>query len=89
MNHEEARKVVEQAQHLRDLCAHHAWPALVAYVNNHADKNKERILSGACVDIEEYRKHTGWLEGAKFVLDAADRSEQSARIARGVLNKGA
>ena len=89
MTGDEARRVVEQAQHLRDLQSHHGWRSLIAYVEEHANARRQTILGGGCKDIDEYRKQTGWLEGAKFVLEAAEKSEASACIARAVLNKGA
>ena len=80
---------MERAQHIADLQAHHGWRSLEAFVSEQADARRTQILSGGCVDIEEYRKHTGWLEGVLFVLNAADKIKPSAVVARGVLNKGA
>jgi len=85
----EARRVVEQAQHIRDLHSHHGWKSLVEYVSKNANDKRKAVLSGACSDIGDYRKQTGWLEGVEFVLDAAEKIEASARMARNVLSKGA
>lgn len=88
MNEVDARRVVEQAQHIRDLQSHHGWKPLVEYVSAKANEKRKACLSGSCTDIADYKKLTGWLEGVEFVLDAAEKIEQSARIARSVLSKG-
>jgi hypothetical protein len=89
MTPEEAGRVLDQAQRINDLTGHHGWQTLVSYVDEMVEAKRRAILSGSCTSFDEYRRMTGWLDGAQYVLGAAARAEASARYARGVIDKGA
>jgi hypothetical protein len=88
VNRDEARTAIERAHQLEVLAEYPQWRALVEYVQQTERVKQLYLVNGGCRDIEDYRKVTGWLEGVHFVLDAAKTTEDAARRARPLLNKG-
>lgn len=89
MTPEEAGRLLDRAQQISDLTRHPGWPHLVEFVEEMAHLKSKYILAGSCEDAETYKRMVGWLEGAAFALNAAEKSESAARHARGFINRGA
>ena len=88
MTADEARRVVEVAHQLDQLVRRPEWRYLVEFAADQVNAKRRAILSGAAKSFEEYRRETGWIEGASFVLEAAELAEAAAKRARPLLNKG-
>ena len=75
---ERDRALVEQAHRLRELAAEPYWETLRVYVQQAVDRKLRHLVQGGARTYDEYREAAGWLQGAQFVLNAAEGAEQAA-----------
>lgn len=78
----EDRALVEDAHLLNELTKHPGWARLVERSLVLMRKDKQRVLDGVVVHLEDYRKMTGFFQGAHAVLDLPSVVEELAGNAR-------
>lgn len=76
------RALIEQAHQLRELTKHPGWAVLVDFMEIRMRGDKLKVLNGKCVDLDDYRKLTGSLQGIHAVLDAPKIVQELADNAR-------
>jgi hypothetical protein len=79
---ETKRALIEQAHQLHELTKQAGWAVLVDFMEVRTRADKLRVLNGKCVDIDDYRKLTGFLIGVHAVLDAPSTVQELADNAR-------
>lgn len=81
MTEAELRELQERAHQIRDLQAHPGWPLLVDYTHAVKEAKLRELIYGKDRTLEQHREAAGFMQGAQFVLNAADELEK--RVARG------
>lgn len=76
MNPNELRELQERAHQIRQLQQTSGWELLADYVKAQADAKLRRLIAGRAKTVEEYRGDAGWIQGATFVLNAADELDK-------------
>lgn len=79
MNDDELRDLQERAHQIRELQAMPQWAMLHDYVSAMVNAKNRSLLNGNAKTIEEYRADAGWINGALFVLNAADRLDEQLK----------
>jgi hypothetical protein len=82
MNDAELRELVERAYQIRELQQTEGWILLKDYVASQVQHKNRWLLNGHARSLEEYRAEAGWVQGAMFVLEAADRLDEQVAAAR-------
>lgn len=67
---------------IRELTEHPGWVLFVDRARASMFPRQERLLNGAPKTLEDYRRETGWLEGADFVLKVPAHVEVEVEKAR-------
>ena len=75
---EQDRELVEQAHQLRELTATSHWGTLTRFVQEAADRRVSHMIGARDRTLDEYARDAGWVEGVRFVLNAADHAQQQA-----------
>ena len=73
---EEVRELVERVYQIRELQKTEGWALLRDYVGAQIQAKNRHLLNGHAKSLEDYRAEAGWIQGAMFVLEAADRLDQ-------------
>ena len=73
---DELRDLVERAYQIRELQQSEGWLLLKDYVATQVNAKNRHLLNGHARSLEDYRAEAGWIQGAMFVLEAADRLDQ-------------
>lgn len=70
MDEKGLRDQIERAHMIEQLSQHHGWPMFIDYLTALTTGLQERILTGRCGDIEEYRFLTGQVDGLLKAINA-------------------
>jgi hypothetical protein len=79
---DELRDLVERAYQIRELQQSDGWALLRDYVATQVNAKNRHLLNGHARTIEDYRAEAGWIQGAMFVLEAADRLDEQLAAMR-------
>ena len=82
MTEDELRELIERAHQIRELTKTPEWELLRDYIATVVSKKNRALLNGNAKTIEEYRGEAGWIQGAMFVLEAADQLDLQVERAR-------
>ena len=76
------RALIEQAYQLNELTKHPGWAILVDFMLTKMKTDKQRVLDGVVTNLDDYKKLTGYFQGAHAVLNAPETVEKLAANAR-------
>jgi hypothetical protein len=79
---DELRDLIERAYEITEMQQETGWVYLRDYVTAQIQAKNRHLLNGHAKTIEEYRAEAGWIQGAMFVLEAAQQLNEQVERAR-------
>lgn len=70
------RDLIDRSGHIQELTRHPGWVYYQDYLVAITGTMQNLILSGACKNLEEYRKQTGYVQGVRAAIEAPERLQQ-------------